>query len=187
MKKIAFLAATTCAVIASPAMAQLQNTTGTITLSGTVASKCYVGSDNTVTTFSASHAFGELAKADGTLRSGLNTELDADTTMDFTIKCNSGNPTVTISRTAMANVATAATGYANSISYNAIVLVDPATGSSVTFDTDAGTAPLATGPLGSPLKATGPNVHVTADTFAATGILVAGSYSGTITVVISPT
>lgn len=186
MKKIAFLAAAACAAIASPAMAQ-QTTTGTITLSGTVASKCYVGSNNTTTTFSASHAFGELAQADGTLRSGLATELDGDATMDFTIKCNSANPTVTISRTPMANVATAATGYANSISYNGIVLVDPASGPSVTFDTDAGTAPLATGPLGGPLKATGPNVHVTADTFAATGILVAGAYSGVITIVISPT
>ena len=186
MKKIAFLAAAACAALATPAMAQ-QNATGTITLTGTVANKCYVGSDNTATLFTASHAFGELAKADGTLRTGLDTEIDGDATMDFTIKCNTGNPTVTISRTAMTNVLTASTGYTNSISYNGIVVVDRAVGTPVTFDTDATSVPLATGQLGSALSATGPNVHVTANTFAASGILVAGSYSGQISITIQPT
>ena len=187
MKKIAFLAAATCAVLATPALAQSQNVTGTITLSGDVAKKCYVGSDNTATTFTASHAFGELAKADGTLRTIADTEMDGDATMDFTVKCNTGNPTVTISRTPMTTAGAATTGYTNSISYNGIVDVDPATGPAVTFDTDATTAPLATGQLGGALKATGPNVHVTAHNFTATGILVAGAYSGQITIVIQPT
>ena len=185
MKKIAFLAAAACAALATPALAQ--NATGTITLTGIVANKCYVGSDNTATLFTASHNFAELAKADGTLRTGLAAELDGDATMDFTIKCNTGNPTITISRTAMTTAASAATGYTNSIGYNGIVVVDPAVGSSVTFDTDATSVPLATGQLGSALKATGPNVHVTADTFAASGILVAGNYSGQISITIQPT
>lgn len=187
MKKIAFLAAAACAVIASPAMAQSQNTTGTITLSGNVAKKCYVGSDNTATTFTASHDFLELAKADGTLRTIADTEMDNDTTMDFTVKCNTGNPTVTISRTAMTTAASPAAGYTNSISYNGIVDVDPATGTAVEFDTDGTTLAPATGQLGTSLKATGPNVHVTAHNFTATGILVAGAYSGQISIIIAPT
>ena len=185
MKKFAFLVAAAAAVIASPAMAQ-QAVSGTITLTGNVAKKCYVGTDNAVTGFSASHDFLELAQADGTLRSGLATEMDVDTTMDFTIKCNTGNPTVTISRTAMSTIAAPAAGYTNTISYNAIVAIDKASGTA-TFDTDAGTAPVATGPLGGAIAATGPNVHVTANTFAATGILVAGDYSGQISISIAPT
>ena len=187
MKKIAFLAIAASAAIASPAIAQLQNVTGLITLSGNVAKKCYVGSDNAATTFSASHNFSELAKADGTLRTIADSEMDADATMDFTIKCNTGNPTVTISRTPMTTAAAAAAGYTNSISYNGIVDVDPASGSTVSFDTDAAALPLATGQLGGPLKATGPNVHVTAHNFTATGILVAGGYSGQISIIIAPT
>ena len=186
MKKIAFLAIAASAAIASPAMAQ-QNATGTITLTGNVGAKCYVGSNNAATSFSASHNFLELAQADGTLRAGLATELDGDATMDFTVKCNTGNPTVTISRTAMTTAATPATGYTNTISYNGIVVVDRATGLSVTFDTDAGTMPPATGQLGGAIAATGPNVHVTANTFAASGILVAGGYSGQISITIEPT
>ena len=186
MKKIAFLAAAACAALASPAMAQ-QNVTGTITLTGNVGAKCFVGSNNTATSFTASHDFLELAQADGTLRSGLATELDGDATMDFTVKCNTGNPTVTISRTSMTTANSPATGYTNTISYNGIVVVDKVTGPAVTFDTDAGTAPLATGQLGGAIAATGPNVHVTANTFAATGILVAGAYSGQISITIAPT
>ena len=186
MKKIAFLAIAASAAIASPAMAQ-QNATGTITLTGNVGAKCYVGSDSTATTFTASHNFGELAAADGTLRTGLATEIDGDATMDFTVKCNTGNPTVTISRTAMTTAASPAAGYTNTISYNGIVLIDKAAGPAVTFDTDAVSAPLATGQLGGAIAATGPNVHVTANTFAATGILVAGAYSGQISITIAPT
>lgn len=186
MKKIAFLAAVTAAALATPAMAQ-QNVTGTITLTGNVAKKCYVGSDSTATTFSASHDFGELAQADGTLRAIADSEMDGDATMDFTVKCNTGNPTVTISRTPMTTAASATTGYTNSIAYNGIVDIDTAAATTVSFDTDAATAPLATGQLGGPIKSTGPNVHVTAHNFTATGILVAGAYSGQITIVIQPT
>ena len=185
MKKFAFLVAAAAAAIASPAMAQ-QAVSGTITLTGNVAKKCYVGSNNTATSFSASHDFAELAQADGTLRGGLDTEIDGDTAMDFTIKCNTGNPTVTISRVAMTTLAAPAAGYTNSIGYNAVVAIDKAAGTA-TFDTDAATAPLAIGPLGGAIAATGPNVHVTANTFVATGILVAGAYSGQISITIAPT
>lgn len=188
MKKIALLAAAATAVMATPALAQAQNVTGTITLNGNVATKCYVGSDNTATSFSASHDFLELAKADGTLRAIADTEMDNDATMDFTVKCNTGNPTVTISHTAMTNSASAATGYTNTVEYNGIVEIDRASGATVAFDTDAATALVpSTGQLGGAMKATGPNVHVTAHNFTATGILVAGAYSGQISITIQPT
>ena len=189
MKKIAFLAIAASAAIATPAMAAVpadQNVTGTITLTGNVAKKCYVGSDNTATTFTASHDFGELAATDGTLRSNLDTEFASDAAMNFTVKCNTGNPTVTISRTPMTTIASPATGYTNTISYNGIVTIDTVSGS-VTFDTDAATPPLATGPLGGAISATGPNVHVKANTFSASGILVAGAYKGQISIAIAPT
>lgn len=186
MKKIALLAAAACVALATPAMAQ-QTVTGTITLTGTVAKKCYVGSDNTATAFVAAHSFGELAQADGTLRTIADTEMDNDASMDFTVKCNTGNPTVTISRTAMTTAAVPTAGYTNSISYNGIVVLDKASGTSMPFDTDAASAPVATGQLGGALSATGPNVHVTANTFSALGILVAGDYSGQISITIQPT
>lgn len=184
MKKLALIAMTAAAAIASPATAQIVS--GNITLTGTVGAKCFVvpGSGST---FSDAVDFLALDAADGTLRPGLATEF---ATKSFTVKCTSGNPTVAVSRTLLATGATAPAGYDNSIDYNAIVTVDTAAGGSASFDTDAATVPAATGQIGGPLANTTGNVKVTtADykTGAATDLLVAGTYNGAIAITITPT
>jgi hypothetical protein len=185
MKKIvlAALAATT-ALIATPAAAQ-QSVTGTVTLTGSVAPKCFV-LPGAGTTFSDSVAFGELAANDGTLRTGLEADFDTQVE-DVQVLCTSANPEVTVTATPLASATPAAVGYDNSIDYTAhaqFTLVGGGT-TTVSDPTDPGTGTGPT-PLGGRLTGTGLNVHLTATAFAATGILVSGSYAGSITVLIAP-
>ena len=185
MKKIVLTAlAATTALIATPAAAQ-QSVTGTVTLTGSVAPKCFV-LPGAGTTFSDSVNFGELAAADGTLRTGLDTDFDA-AVEDVQVLCTSANPEVTVTATPLANVAAAPSGYDNSIDYTAHAQFTLVGGGTTTVS-DSSTAPAGTGPtpLGGRLTGTGLNVHITANTFAATGILVSGSYAGSITVLIAP-
>ena len=188
MKKIAFLAAAACAAIAAPAMAQ-SSATGTITLNGTVANKCSVTSAPAGSTFAQTVNFGELAQANGTLRSGLAGEFTT-AAVQATVVCNTGTPKVAVDANPMVNVTTAApTGYANTINYTASVAVT-ATGANAgpfTNSTLAAAAPATA--VGSALANSANNVVITTNTYAtpaATDILVAGSYTGTIVVVISP-
>ncbi len=185
MKKIALLAMTAAAAIASPAMAQ-QVVTGTITLTGTVGTKCYVGTDTSVNTFSDAVDFHALDAADGTLRAGLATDFG---TRSFTVKCNSGNPGLSITATPLATGASAASGYDNSIDYSATLTVDKAGGGTTAITDLTSALGATTGSVGSPLANSAANVRITTTgyaTGAATDLLVAGTYNGLITVVISP-
>ncbi len=189
MKKIALFAAATAAVLATPAMAQ--NVTGTITLNGTVAGKCSVTSAPAGTTFAQTVNFGELAKADGTLRSGLSTDFST-TPVQATVVCNTGTPKVSVDANPMVNAAftPVPTGYANTINYTANVAVATATPGTVNFSNATTAAPSAAIAVGAALANSANNVVITTTGFAtpaATDILGAGSYTGTITVVISPT
>lgn len=182
MKKIALLALTAAAVFATPASAQ--TVTGTITLTGVVTPKCFVlpGSGST---FSDSHDFSNLDAADGTLRSGLATEF---ATKSFTVKCTSGNPGLSVTAAPLATGASAPAGYDNSIDYSATLTVDTTAGSTAVTDA-SGTAGATTGAAGAPLANSTGNVRVTTSGYAtntATDLLVAGTYNGVITVVISP-
>ena len=187
MKKIALLAAAACAALATPAMAQ--NVTGTITLNGTVANKCSVTSAPAGSTFTQTVSFGELAQANGTLKTGLDTAFTA-AAVQATVVCNTGTPKVSVNADPMVNTATAPTGYANTINYTASVAV-AATGANAGPFTNSTLAAAGTATsVGSALANSANNVVITANTFATPGgsdILVAGSYTGTITVVISPT
>lgn len=186
MKKIALIAMTAAAAFATPAMAQ-QVVTGTITLTGTVGAKCYVGSDTSANTFSDAVNFGALDATDGTLRTGLATDFG---TRSFTVKCTSGNPTISVTANPLANTATPAAGYDNSIDYSATVTADRA-GSGTAVVTDASSAAGATsGQVGGPLANAASNVRITTTgyaTNAATDLLVAGTYNGSVVVTISPT
>ena len=182
MKKLALIAMTAAAAIASPAMAQ--STTGTITLTGTVASKCFVvpGNGNT---FSGSADFQALDQADGTLRTGLATDFG---TKSFTVKCNSGTAGLSVTATPLANTASAASGYDNSIDYSATLTVDTTSGSTVVTDLTSA-AGATTGTTSAPLANATGNVRITTTGYAtnnSTDLLVAGTYNGLITVVISP-
>ena len=186
MKKIAFLAVAAAAVLATPAMAQ--NVTGTINLTGSVGAKCSV-TPGDGSTFTDTVAFGELAKTDGTVRTDLATAFG---TKSFTVKCNTGTPTVAVDATALATTATASTGYDNSIDFQASVAVT-AVGptNNGPFLNDSSTAPLAATAVGSPLANSANNVKITTSNYrtnTATDLLVASpTYTGSIVVVISPT
>jgi hypothetical protein len=168
--------------------AAAQTVTGTVTLTGSVAPKCSVIAPPGGTTFARSVNFNELSQADGTLRTGLSADFAAAVTA-VTLVCNTNTPQVTVTSLPLATATAAAAGYDNSIDYTAHVAVSKAGGGTTTVDDDtipaAGTGPTAVG--GALLN--GSNVAITADNFrtnAATDILVAGSYSGTITIVITP-
>ena len=189
MKKIALLAMTAAAAIATPAMAQ--NVTGQINLLGTVGPKCIVGSGPGAT-FSDTVNFGALDQTNGTLRTDLATVFGTRT---FTVKCNSGNPGLSIEAVPLSTAGAAAAGYDNSIDYSATLSVDVANSGTPTTVTDAsGTAGPSTGPAGGPLANATGNVRITTAGYATgslTDLLVAGSYgnsvdNGVIKVIISP-
>lgn len=180
------LAAAALAFIATPALAQSTDVTGTIDMDGSVAARCVVLPDGG-STFSATVHFGELTQTNGTLRTGLSTEFG---TKSFHIACNSAAPYITIEADPLATSTTAPAGYDNSIDYTAHVTFSttPATN---TFDHSSAAASATTSTLNGPLVNNGSdNLSVTADTFHTdntTDLLVASSsYSGQIRISIAP-
>ena len=186
-EKIALLAAAACAALATPAMAQ--NVTGTITLNGTVASKCSVTSAPAGSTFTQTVSFGELAQSNGTLKSGLDTAFTA-AAVQATVVCNTGTPKVSVNADPMVNTVTAPTGYANTINYTASVAVNTTAANAGPFTNATTATPLtATTIGGGSLANAASNINITTTGYGTTNasdILVAGAYTGNIVVVISP-
>jgi hypothetical protein len=186
---IAALGAGTMLTIAAPASAQ--TVTGTVNITGSVANKCAVipGSGST---FTSTVALGELAQADGTMATDLATRFNASgpATLAFRVVCNTSNPTIAVDSTQLTTSGAASTGYAARIDYNANVAVALSPSGSTTVSNDSRNAPTAATPAGGPLANTGgANVTITADTFGTaspTDLLVAGSYTGNISIVIAP-
>jgi hypothetical protein len=183
MKKIALIAMTAMAAIATPAAAQ--TVTGTINLTGVVGPKCFVvpGNGNT---FGETVNFGALDAADGTLRPGLATDF---ATRSATVKCTSANPSVSVTASPLATGGAAPTGYANTINYTASVAVDATGLNNGPFSDASGGAGSGALSVGSPLANTTGNVRITTSGYGtanATDLLVAGTYNGSIVVVISP-
>lgn len=187
MKKIAILALLATAAIASPAMAQT-STTGTINITGTVAAKCFVlpGSGNT---FGTTVAMGELSQADGTLKTSATLSSTFGTVggtgLTAQVVCTSANPDVSVLSEPLVNTALAATGYDNSVDYTADVTFTRVGGTTLVSDPSAVPA-ATTATLASRLTGTGTNVSVATSGWTASGVLVAGSYAGKITIVIAP-
>lgn len=186
MKSLAYSVLAAIAVMATPAAAQ--DATGTITLTGNVAPKCQVLSEGPATnSFVRSIDFGELAAADGTLRTGLNTEFNGQA---FTARviCTTAAPNIAVDADAMANTVAADPGYDNSIDYNAVVDLE-IVGGSAQFTNDSADPALGATPVGGRLANSATNVAISAESFrtnAPTDVLVAGSYSGQILITISP-
>ena len=187
MKKIVLAAlAASAAFIAMPAAAQ--TVTGTVNLTGSVAPKCFVLPGNG-STFTGSVNFGELAAADGTLRTGLSGDVTA-AALAFRVLCTTAHPDVTVNANPLAAATPAPAGYSNTINYNAHVAFSIVGGGTDNVSNDS-TAPAATAAtLSGRLNGTGTNIAITADTFrtaAASDILVADpSYTGTIVVTVAP-
>lgn len=185
MKKsrIALIAVAAAVLGASPAYADV---TGTINLTGSVAAKCVVD-PGSGSTFSDTVNFGELAQADGTLRTDL---ASAFGTHSFTVKCNTGTPTIAVDADPLATTAAASSGYDNTINYTASVAVSAVGNYSGPFTNASDTAASAATPVGSALANTANNVSITTSgyhTANPTDLLVASpTYTGKITVVIAP-
>ena len=186
MKKIATLALLASAAIASPAMAQ--TVTGTINITGTVQAKCLVvpGNGNT---FGTTVAMGELSQADGTLKTSATLSSTfasvGGTGLTAQVVCTSANPDVSVLSEPLVNTVAADPGYDNSVDYTADVTFTRVGGT--TLVSDASAVPAAsTATLASRLTGTGTNVSVATSGWTASGVLVAGSYAGKITIVIAP-
>lgn len=186
MKKIAFLAVVATAAIASPAMAQ--SATGTVQVTGSVAAKCTITSPAP-----AAITLNELALADGTVNNTFS-NTTGGLTRNFTVKCTSGSPTVAVSSTQLNNTTDSTTGggYTGQVQYTSTVVADKSTTGTVTtsYTTLAALPAASSVSVGVPLKNAADNVRVTVSNGTTTNtgdLLKSGSYTSTITVVVSPT
>jgi hypothetical protein len=178
---------------------------GTVTVNGSVATKCVVVTGGTSGGLAFSSSFGtnttELADSVGHLNTAWGTQPFSTATngANFQITCNNANPSLKIAATPMQTGGSPPNGYANTISYDAhadFKATDASNSlSTVTLNVSTGiTAGGANTPgalgAGEFLQATTNNVVVRADNFAtagaATNILLTGTYQGTITVTITP-
>lgn len=185
MKKIVLLAlAASTVAVATPAAAQ--TVTGTINLTGSVAPKCFVVPGNG-STFGETVAFGELAQASGVLRTDLATSFGTKT---YSVLCTTANPNISVDSTSLATTAPAATGYDNSIDFQASVVLTTTGTNNGPFLNDSSNAALASTAVGSRLANGSGNIAISTSNYrtnAVTDLLVADpTYVGSIVVVIAP-
>lgn len=197
VKKTLLLAAIGAAAISGQASAQTV-TTGTVNVTGNVAGRCsVVPAGGTATqSFSGTIALGTLDESDGTLATALENTTNAApgaTPVTTRVVCTAASVGLSITSDTLASgsrLTAPDTGYANQIDYTAEMAVALAAGGegTVAYNTSAGGAP-SSATVGR-LAATGNNVTVRAYGFQSRGgsakLLVAGSYTSTITVNIQP-
>jgi hypothetical protein len=159
MKKILMAAVALTAMATVPATPAAA---ADFTVTGSVAAACnYTG---------GTIAFGAIGtNADGTIAASQSTSSSAQTGFF----CNGAGTTLALSHTAMANAATPASGFTSTIDYTPAVSVGGVDqqlgdGNNNTFGAQAG------------------DLVVDARTLTATGKLMAGNYSGTITLTLTP-
>lgn len=200
MKKLVFaaLAASTVA-FAAPAAAAVGDVTGTITINGTVASKCSVieSGGGVSSSFAATVDMGELSGGDGKLlpTATLATTFNAGgtgtaATLDFRVVCTSATPGISVTANPILHSGggTPDAGYDNRVDYKANAAFTLVSGSQTVSDTSSSAGATTASLTGRLAGGSSNNVTVTADTFSTpnSGVLTAGSYSGTIDIVISP-
>ena len=187
------LAALVAAPVALAQPVSAQNTTGTVNLTGSVAPRCGVAGSGSGSIFGQTVALGELAAADGTLRTGIESQF-ANAVAAISVVCNTVAPTISVSATALsAQTSTNAppTGYANSIAYTATVSLGTTGSVPALLSAVSGTSTsraLSSGE-GRVANSAG-NLVLTATAFhtaSPTQILVAdSSYKGSIAITIAP-
>jgi hypothetical protein len=198
-KTIATVLAIAAGFAAVPAAAQ---TTGTVNVTGTVGGRCSVvapGGTTETATFGGTIDLQRLDATDGTLRSALTASTAASPAEGLSvgtrIVCNSANPTVGISATALntGGATDPGAGYSNDINYWAQVKVNTASGGvkTVSYSTLTGGA-ATTAQLGERIAAGNANnvsvsVHGLAAEAGATSLLAEGRYAGTVIVTVNPT
>jgi hypothetical protein len=189
---IIIAAMTAASALAMAAPASAQTATGTVNITGSVASKCVVlpGSGST---FGTTVALGELAQADGTMRNNLAATFNAAAGLTARVLCNTAAPTISVDAEEITAATAATAGYTNRIDYTASVAVTTTGVSPAPFTNDSAVGPLAATLIGGGRLANngGSNIAITANNFrtvsGATDLLVADpTYTGKITVVIAP-
>jgi hypothetical protein len=184
MKKLVLSAlALTSALVAGPAFAQTAS--GTVDITGTVSGRC-----SAITPISGSITLGELAKTTGTVDSAFASNTGG-LSRQFTIRCNGANPQLSVNAKPLVNAAAAnsSTGYTNTIHYTAALTAVGAKGGNNTVSDQSLSNGATTGLLGDRLAASANNVTLAisnGQTTDSTAILEAGSYAGTVDVIIAP-
>lgn len=181
----------TFAAIAQPALAQ--NIAGSVNLTGSVAPRCGIASSGSGVILGQTVALGELAAANGTLRTGLDNQF-ANAVAPVSVVCNAVAPTVSVTATplvAQSSTATPPSGYANTIAYTATVTVATTGAAAVAVSAASGTSVTHTLTSGEGrIAGSAGNVVLTATGFHTADpaqILVADtSYQGNIAVTIAP-
>lgn len=199
MKSISALAAAGVAMIGSQAAAQ--TATGQIGVTGFVASRCGAGGGAVPTgsTFNGTIGLGELANAEGSLRTALTTSTEGSPagTISFGAGCTGTAATVRISATRFSTLnpvvgETAEVSFANDIDYTAQAAMSLTGGGITPLNyTTAATLPAASSlAITEPFSPVPGNFEIRVFAFRPeTGnqaILVAGNYTATITVTITP-
>ena len=178
----AIVLAAVAALASTPALA---DATGTVVINGTVAAKC-TATDPIAGTIS----LGELAKTDGTVDkvfAGATNGLSRN----FTVRCNGTNPQLSVEAKSLVNAAAtnSPNGYTNTVDYTAKLAAKGAKGGTTSISDLSLNAGATTGRIGDRLAAEANNVTLTISdgvTSNSTAILEAGSYAGSVDIVISP-
>ncbi len=185
MKKIAFTAlAAVAAIVATPAFAQAS---GTVDVTGTVASKCA-----TVGTISGTISLGELAKANGTVESAFP-NATGGLSRQFTVRCTGANPVLSVNASALLNsaVTSPASGYTNTVHYTATLSAAAAgtTGATASAADTSNVSGATTAAINGRLSAAANNLTLVisnGNTTDAAAVLEAGTYAGSVAVQVTP-
>lgn len=191
MKKIVALSTIALATALAAAPASAQSVSGTVTINGTVGEKCLVTDTGSTPNadFGGVVNLGALDDTDGTLRTIAAISATGDlANLGFRVVCTTANPTVSVTAAPMINVASAPAGYANRVDFTADVDFDTVGGVAEYQAVTDGTATVG-GSLPNRLATGLDNVRVDLSGFNTPGaedVLVAGSYTGSVSITISP-
>lgn len=182
MKKTAVtLLAAAAALVGTSAFAQA---TGTVVINGTVAEKC-----SAVEPINGAINLGELAKDNGSVDPAFANNKDG-LSRKFTVRCNGSNPQISVEAKPLVNAAVTqpTNGYTNTVGYTAKVSAKGAKGGNTDVADLALNNGATTGRIGDRLAAEANNVTLTISdgiTSNATAILEAGSYAGSVGIIIA--
>src|SRR5690606_38847464 len=135
-------------------------------------------------------SLGELAKSDGTVDKTL-AGAPTGLSREFTVRCNGANPNLSVEARTLVNeaAADAPNGYTNKVDYTAKLAAKGAKGQTTAIADLSSNGGATTGRIGDRLAAEANNVTLTiadAMTSNSTAILEAGTYAGSVDIVISP-
>lgn len=189
--KIVCLASVAAMVLALTGAQAAGPVSGTVLVQGTVTPTCSV---NGIETFNGSWGgpivLGELADGTtGLLKTGLGAAATQGNAVSVSVVCNSANPAVALSASALSDGVAVQSGYTSTVNYVAELDIQksPAGTFTMTYNTNSGVqSPAAPGAVGAPLSTAANNVTVSVNTLSATGVLTAGSYTGQISITITP-